>query len=139
MFTLSGVQMSAILVVDDDPGVLKMMANVLSLTGHQARTAASGVEALKLLGIRPEDEAVELPDLILLDIMMPKCDGYTVAKLLRDNPRTRAIPILVVSALAELSKLFTATVQVEGFLNKPFAPDELLAAVSGVLRRRKPA
>ena len=79
----------------------------------------------------------EKPDLVILDLMMPKLDGYMLAKLIRDNPRTRAISILAVSALREMSRLFTATVQVDGFLTKPFAPEDLIGSVAKILEKRR--
>ena len=127
--------MVCILVSDDDVSILKLMATILTKAGHTVTTSSSGFDTLKRLGIRPEDASIELPDLIILDIMMPKCDGYTAAKLIRDHPRTRAIPILAVSALRELSRLFTTTVEVQGFLSKPFSPEELIACVANIIQR----
>ena len=125
------------MVSDDDASVLKLMATILAKAGHKVSTCLSGLETLKKLGIQPEDPAVELPDLLVLDIMMPKSDGYTVGTVIRNNPRTRGIPILVVSALREMSRLFTATVQVDGFLTKPFAPEYLISNVAKILEKRK--
>ncbi|MBI5242409.1 MAG: response regulator [Elusimicrobia bacterium] len=131
--------MAHILIADDEPSVLKLMAAILAKAGHTIATSSSGSEALKKLGIRPEDASIEPPDLVVLDIMMPKLDGYLVGQLIRNHPRTRAIPILAVSALRELSRLFTATVEVQGFLHKPFAPDELIGCVAKILDRSKSA
>ena len=131
--------MAHILIADDDPSVLKLMATILTKAGHTVTASSSGFDTLKRLGIRPDDASVEPPDLIILDIMMPKCDGYTAGKLIRDHPRTRAIPILAVSALRELSRLFTTTVEVQGFLNKPFSPEELVACVAKILEHPKSA
>ena len=125
------------MVSDDDASILKLMAAILTKAGHKVSTCSSGLETLKKLGIQPEDASVELPDLLVLDIMMPKSDGYTVGTVIRNNPRTRGIPILVVSALREMSRLFTATVQVDGFLTKPFAPEDLIGNVAKILAKRK--
>lgn len=129
--------MAQIMVSDDDASVLKLMATILTKAGHKVVTCTSGLETLKKLGIQPDDPAQELPDLLVLDIMMPKSDGYTVGTVIRNNPRTRGIPILVVSALREMSRLFTATVQVDGFLTKPFAPEDLIGNVAKILDKRK--
>ena len=131
--------MAHILVSDDDAGVLKLMATILSRAGHKVTTCASGIETLQRLGLQPEDASVELPDLLILDIMMPKSDGYTIGTVVRNNPRTRGIPILVVSALQELSRLFTATVQVDGFLTKPFAPEDLINSAKQILAKQAQA
>ncbi|MBI5242415.1 MAG: response regulator [Elusimicrobia bacterium] len=129
--------MAEVLVVDDDADVRKMMAAILDKAGHKVSTCASGQETLKELGIQPNDASVELPDLLVLDIMMPKSDGYTVGTAIRNNPRTRGIPILVVSALHDMSRLFTATVQVDGFLTKPFDPADLIGNVAKILDKRR--
>ena len=115
-----------ILVVDDEERIRSLLKAYLTQEGFRVVTAANGREALSVAGR-------ERPDLIILDIMMPRLDGYMVGKLTKDHPRTRGIPILVISALREVSRLFTATVQVDGFLNKPFAPEELLAFVAKIL------
>lgn len=129
--------MARILISEDDENVLKVTAKILSKAGHKVSTCTSGLEALRQLGLEPADASVELPDLIILDIMMPKMDGYAVGTVIRSVARTRAIPILVVSALREMSPLFTATVQVNGFLTKPFSPEDLLAEVAKILGQRK--
>jgi CheY-like chemotaxis protein len=129
--------MADILVVDDDADGRKVMTAVLNKAGHKVVACASGVEALKELGVRPHDASVELPDLLVLDIMMPKADGYEVGTAIRNNLRTRAIPILMVSALSQMGRLFTATVQVEDFLTKPFDPETLIGSVKRILDKRK--
>ena len=125
--------MAKILVVDDAADVLWMEAAILNKAGHQVATCASGLEALKKLGIEPAEASVELPDLVVLDLMMPQTDGYTVATLIRNTPRTRGVPILVVSALHEMSSPFTAAVRVDGFLSKPFPPEDLIGNVAKIL------
>jgi CheY-like chemotaxis protein len=130
--------MANILIADDDVGVVELMATILSKAGHQVSTSGTGLETLRHLGLQPDDAAVQLPDLIVLDIMMPKSDGYTVGTVIRNNPRTRTIPILVVTALREMSRLFSATVKVDGFLTKPFSPEDLVGNVAKILSHRKP-
>jgi len=129
--------MAQIMVSDDDTSVLKLIATILAKAGHKVTTCASALDTLKKLGLQPDDPAVDLPDLLVLDIMMPKSDGYTVGTVIRNNPRTRNIPILVVSALREMSRLFTATVQVDGFLTKPFAPEDLIGSVAKIIEKRR--
>jgi CheY-like chemotaxis protein len=131
--------MARILICDDDATILQLMAAILTKAGHKVATCASGLETLKRLGVQPNDPAMELPDLLVLDIMLPKMDGYTIGKLIKDHPRTRAIPILAFSALREMSRLFTETVLFDGFLNKPFSPEELVACVTKSLEHSKPA
>jgi CheY-like chemotaxis protein len=129
--------MSQVMVCDDDERVLKMMATILTKAGHSVVTCACGAEALSRLGIAPEEADIEPPDLLVLDIMMPKTDGYAIGAILREHPRTREIPILAVSALPLLSRLFTSAVRVDGFLSKPFAPEALVASAAKVLEGRQ--
>ena len=124
------------MVVDDDADVRQGLSAILGSAGHKVSTCASGLEALKSLGIQPNDDSVDLPDLMVLDIMMPKSDGYVVGTAIRGNTRTRGIPILVVSALPQMSRLFTATLPVDGFLTKPFDPKRLIDVVAKLIGKR---
>jgi CheY-like chemotaxis protein len=126
--------MAHILIIDDDPTVLKLIAAILARAGHTITTDSSGSAALKTLGAISSDSEPEPPALIILDIMMPKMDGYLIGRAIRDAPRTRDIPLIIVSALQEMSRLFTATVEVQGFIRKPFSPEELIAEVGRVLK-----
>ena len=128
--------MAEVLVVDDDADVCKLMTAVLSKAGHKVATCASGTEALRDLGIEPDDASAGLPDLLVLDIMMPRPDGNTVANVIRDHPRTRELPILVISALKELRILGMTKARVDGFMVKPFDPDVLVGNVAKMLDRR---
>ncbi|MCX5794265.1 MAG: response regulator [Elusimicrobia bacterium] len=125
--------MAHIMVVDDDRGIVSLIKTLLNKAGHRVTTSGSGQDALKKLGMEPDAPSAELPDLLLLDIMMPEVDGYKVGTVIRERERTRGIPIVVVSALRDLSPIFNATVKVEGFLTKPFAPEDLLALVAKIL------
>ncbi|MCX5794977.1 MAG: response regulator [Elusimicrobia bacterium] len=129
--------MAEVLFVDDDADLTTLMAHSLSKAGHHVATCASGLEALSRLGIEPNDASAKSPDLLVLDIMMPKADGYVVATLIRNTPHTRNIPILVVSALHEMSRSFTATVRVDGFLPKPFSLEDLIGNVARILDQGK--
>lgn len=128
--------MAEVLVVDDDADVCRLMTVVLGKAGHKVATCASGTDALKNLGIEPEDPSAELPDLLVLDIMMPRPDGNTVANVIRGHPRTRELPILVISALKELRILGMTKARVDGFMVKPFDPDTLVGNVERMLDRR---
>ncbi|MDD5627446.1 MAG: response regulator [Elusimicrobia bacterium] len=128
--------MARIMVCDEDPEVLRLETAILTKAGHEVVACASGIAALKELGVQPEDASVALPDLLVLDIMMPVIDGYAVASIMRNSPRTRALPILVVSALAELRTSF-ADSEVNGFMTKPFTPESLTSAVAKILARCK--
>ncbi|MFA6004580.1 MAG: response regulator [Elusimicrobiota bacterium] len=129
--------MAHILIVDDDPVSVELMTTILREAGHRVSTGDSGLEALKILGIQPEDNSVELPDMVILDLMMPKSDGYTVGTLIRDHTRTKNLPILISSSLSEPSRLFSATVEVDGFLNKTKVVESLASTVGSILATKR--
>jgi len=131
--------MANILIVDDDPAIIELMTVMLGDAGHSISKCLSGLAALKQLGLNPENPKAEAPDLIILDIMMPGADGYTIATMIRGCERTRNIPILVASSVAELSPLFKTTVRIEGFMGKPFTEEDLLGKVKEILSYSKPA
>ncbi len=115
-----------ILVVDDDPPSVKMISFLLEEEGYDVITAANGVEAMRLL-----DERV--PDLIILDIMMPHIDGLEVCRRIRERSD---VPIIFLSAKGETSdRVQGLDMGADDYLAKPFEPAELLARVRAVLRR----
>ena len=121
--------MARLLIVDDEPTLVLLMSTVLEKEGHTVETAANGQEALIKLGVAPDDASAVLPDLILLDIMMPIFDGFGVAAALTDHPRAGRVPIMIVTAKGDMRPLFEAMPQVAGFFQKPFTPTALREAV----------
>lgn len=130
--------MANLLIVDDEPSLVLLMRTVLEKVGHTVAEAGNGREALVKLGVEPENPSAALPDLILLDVMMPLLDGVGVAKALRGHPRAGKIPILIVTAKGDMRPLFEAMPQVSGFFQKPFTPTGLREAVLRALEP-KPA
>ncbi len=122
--------MARLLIVDDEPSLVMLMRAVLEKVGHTVADAANGAEALARLGVSPDDASVELPDLILLDVMMPVLDGFGVAAALKEHPRAGKVPILIVTAKGDMRPLFEAMPQVAGFFQKPFTPAGLREAVA---------
>ncbi len=121
--------MSKILIIDDDTAILELIKVNLELLGHEAITASDGVRGFALA-------RQELPDLIILDVMMPDVDGFTVASRIRNNPSTKDIPILMLTALSMIqdkTKGFDAGV--DDYLVKPFELEELKLRVRALLRR----
>jgi DNA-binding response OmpR family regulator len=109
-----------ILVVDDDPGVVELICYNLEKAGFMVETAADGVMALK------KARAVS-PDAILLDLMMPELDGFSVCESLRRDPATSTIPIMVVSAArSEFARLNGMNSGANEFVSKPFSPKRLI-------------
>ncbi len=122
--------MARLLIVDDEPTLVLLMRTVLEKSGHAITEAGNGQEALLKLGVAPEDASVELPDLVLLDVMMPIMDGVATAAAMREHPRAAKIPILIVTAKGDLRPLFETMPQVAGFFQKPFTPAGLREAVA---------
>jgi CheY-like chemotaxis protein len=127
--------MARLLVVDDEPSVVLLMRFVLEKAGHTVDEARNGQEALAKLGVEPKDESKTLPDLVLLDIMMPVLDGHAAAKRLQEDPRTAQLPILVVTAKGDMRHLFDSMPAVAGFFPKPFDPQTLRETVARVTAR----
>ncbi|MEG3875872.1 response regulator [Microcoleus sp. herbarium7] len=120
-----------ILIVDDVPNNLHLLAKILSKQGYKTRTAPDGQLALRSIELTP-------PDLILLDIMMPDMDGYTVCKTLKASPATKDIPIIFISALNEVfDKVKAFEVGGTDYITKPFQEKEVLARVSNQIMQRQ--
>lgn len=122
-----------ILVVDDEPDAVELIEFNLKSAGFEVVTASDGAEAIK--------RALALmPDLILLDIMLPEVDGMEVCKTLRRDPVTAGIPIIMLTAkAAEIDRVLGLELGADDYVTKPFSPRELVLRVKGLLRRGKPA
>jgi DNA-binding response OmpR family regulator len=115
-----------ILVVDDDALILRLVRTNLDKVGYKVLTAINGEEALDIV-------ASELPDLVVLDLMLPKMDGYEVCRRIREFS---LVPVVMLTAKGEqVDKLKGFEMGADDYLTKPFAPPELLARVQAVLRR----
>lgn len=118
-----------LLVVDDEPNLLRAVAACLKTAGYEVSTARSAREALVQLA-----EAV--PDLLVSDIRMPGMDGYQLARQLRGSPRTDLVPIVFLTAKDETSdRVEGFRAGVDAYLTKPFEPEELIAVVKGIFNR----
>ena len=120
-----------ILVVDDDPDIARFVEVNLRSAGYDVSVASDGAEALEKAGTLR-------PDLVLLDVMMPRIDGFEVAQRLRRNPQTSNTSIIMLTAKAlSTDKVLGLTAGADDYIIKPFDPIELLARVKGTLRRAK--
>ncbi|MFZ0063340.1 MAG: response regulator transcription factor [Pyrinomonadaceae bacterium] len=118
-----------LLVVDDEPNLLRAVAACLKAEAYEVTTARSGREALLQLA-----EAV--PDLVVSDIRMPGMDGYQLARQLRGSPRTALVPIVFLTAKDETAdRIEGFRAGIDAYLTKPFEPEELIAVVNGILSR----
>lgn len=125
--------MARILVVDDERDVVTLIRFLLEKDGHQVVEAFNGAQALAKLGVEPRGEAAELPDLVILDVMMPIVDGFTVCKKAGEDPRTRGIPVVVLTAKGQMRELMQSAPNVASQVEKPFDPQRLRDVVRGVL------
>jgi len=117
-----------VLVVDDVPVNVKLLADLLSVKGYDVVTAASGTEALEKI-------AKEQPGLVLLDVMMPGMSGYDVCRKIRENPATAMLPVVMVTALDPAKERVKGIeAGADDFLMKPINQPELLARVKSLLR-----
>ena len=122
-----------VLIVDDDPVFVKATKTVLESKNYQVSTAFDGVEGLQ----KAQDEK---PDMIILDIIMPTKDGFTVCEQLKDDPQLSKIPVLIMTSFAkhkgETNIPVSAGLELEAedYVDKPVSPDELLRRVERMLK-----
>ena len=117
----------SILVVDDDPEIVTMLATRLSKRGYKVATANDGSSALD---IAKRDK----PDVVLLDVMMPGKSGWEVARALKQDPATQGTKIVMVSAIGEKTNEITAPIYgADAHVDKPFEFDKLERVISGLL------
>jgi len=123
---------ATVLVVEDEPQIQELVAVNLEHSGHRVLRASSAEEAQAAI-------RAELPDVLVLDWMLPGESGLSFARRLRADERTRELPILMLTARAmEQDKLSGLEAGADDYLTKPFSPKELAARIKAVLRRRAP-
>ena len=119
-----------ILAVDDEPELTELMHYHLVRAGHDVTTAANGWEAIHCIRARR-------PDIILLDLMLPDLDGFGVCEILRRDPATATIPIIIVSAWASPdSRNLGLELGALDYVTKPFSPHDIVARVNRILAAR---
>ncbi len=117
-----------ILVVDDEPDLVELVSFNLRAEGYEVITAANGMEALN-------QARAALPDLIVLDLMMPELDGLSVCEILRRLPSTAPIPVIMLTAWkSELTRIIGLDTGAEDYITKPFSPRDLVTRVKSALR-----
>jgi two-component system, OmpR family, response regulator RpaB len=116
------------MIADDEDSIRKVLKTRLSLRGYSVLTAADGQETLDIFDARA-------PDLLVLDIMMPRLDGYAVCETLREKS---AVPIIMLTALSDVAdRIFGLKMGADDYMVKPFSPNELEARIDCILRRVK--
>jgi len=122
-------QKNHILIVEDEEDILELIRFNLEQNGFVCSVAGSGEKGLKMARLRQ-------PDLMILDIMLPGIDGHDVCKLLKNDPETQDIPILMLTAkVGEDDIVHGLNIGADDYVTKPFSPKELVARVRAVLRR----
>src|SRR5687768_5978581 len=120
---------STILIVEDDPDILELVQYNLQRKGFVVVTSSNGEDGLKLAKERT-------PHLIVLDLMLPGMGGLTVCQRLKEDVRTREIPVIMLTAKSEENDIITGLeMGADDYVAKPFSPKELVARVRAILRR----
>ena len=121
--------MREILIVDDDAELVELLSFNLKQAGYVVDTAFNGVTAIK-------KARAHKPDLIVLDIMMPELDGFAVCEILRRDPTTTSIPIMMLTALSsELGRMAGLGSGANDFITKPFSPRALIVRIEALLEK----
>ena len=116
-----------VLVVDDEVYILHILDFILGAENYDVITAMNGEQAL-------EKVREEKPDLIVLDIMMPKLDGYETCRLIKSDPKTKAIPVILLTAKGrEVDQKLGREVGASDYITKPFSPSKLIDRVQSIL------
>lgn len=131
--------MARLFIVDDERDVVTLLKFLLEKDGHEVQTAYDGEEALAKLGVEPpaQDGAAPVPDLIIMDVMMPVLDGYAVSSKLASCARTRGVPLIVLTGKGEMRELFDRAKNVAAYIEKPFDPHKLRELISGMLEGKR--
>jgi phosphate regulon transcriptional regulator PhoB len=121
-----------VLVVEDEPDIRRLVVLHLERDGFRCRTATSGSDALR-------EVKTAVPDLVVLDLMLPELDGLEVCRRLRGDTSTASVPIIMLTAKSdEVDRIVGLEVGADDYVGKPFSPKELVARVRAVLRRARP-
>jgi DNA-binding response OmpR family regulator len=124
---LEGEAVKRILVVDDEPHILKLVAFSLKSGGYEVLEATDGLSAISVV-------QAEQPDLVLMDVMMPTLDGYEACRRLKADPATADIPVIMLTAKTQSTEHKTGyDVGAADYINKPFTPKDLVAHVRELL------
>jgi DNA-binding response OmpR family regulator len=118
-----------VLIVEDDPDLVELLSFNLRASGFAVGTATDGLDAIK------KARSI-IPDLILLDLMLPELDGFGVCEILRRDPATAGIPIIMVTAMSsQFARLAGMEAGANDFITKPFSPKQLISRVHEILGR----
>lgn len=124
-------KLKSILCIEDEPEMIDLIRLILGRRGFDVKGANGGMEGLKMI-------RQEMPDLILLDLMMPDMDGWEVYQQIKADEKTKFIPVIVVTAKAQsIDRVLGLHIaKVDDYIAKPFSPQDLLTSVERVLQSR---
>jgi DNA-binding response OmpR family regulator len=121
--------MAKILIAEDEPDIRELVAFMLRFAGYEVVAASNGEEAV-------QTATKELPDLILMDVRMPRMTGYDACRLMKANPTLQDVPVVFLSAKGQESEIQSGLdAGAEEYLLKPFSPDELTSRVRSILSK----
>lgn len=122
-----------LLVIEDDPDILKLLDRTLTIKGYRVVTASNGYDGLKII-------RKERPELVITDIMMPKIDGFNLVHRLRIDPETRTIPVIFITVtyIAREDREFALNIGATRFIQKPIDFDRFLKTVTDLLEEGEP-
>jgi two-component system, OmpR family, response regulator VicR len=129
--SLMNANLKSILCVEDEPEMIDLIRLILGRRGFEVKGAAGGAEGLKII-------RQDLPDLVLLDLMMPDMDGWEVYQQMKADEKTKNIPVIVVTAKAQsIDKVLGLHIaKVDDYITKPFSPQDLMNSVDKVLKSK---
>jgi two-component system, OmpR family, response regulator VicR len=127
---MSPEKISRIIYIEDDPDMIDLVSLILNRRGYSVQGADGGVKGLELV-------ISELPDLVLLDLMMPDLDGWDVYQQMKAQAKTRNIPVIVITAKAQAIDrvLGLRIAKVDDYICKPFSPNELIASIDRIIEK----
>jgi two-component system, OmpR family, response regulator VicR len=127
---MSPEKIHRIIYIEDDPDMIDLVSLILSRRGYSVQGADGGVKGLDLV-------LSELPDLVLLDLMMPDLDGWDVYQQMKAQTKTRNIPVIVITAKAQAIDrvLGLRIAKVDDYICKPFSPNELIASIDRIIEK----
>lgn len=121
--------MARILIAEDEPDIRELVAFTLRFAGHEVNTTSNGEEALQVA-------SQTVPDLVLMDVRMPRMTGYDACRAMKSDPSLRDIPVVFLSAKGQDAEIQTGLdAGAEEYLLKPFAPDQLVERVRTILSK----
>ncbi len=121
--------MARILIAEDEPDIRELVAFTLRFAGHEVTPTANGEEAFN-------QASIVMPDIILMDVRMPKMTGYEACRAMKADPKLKDIPVVFLSAKGQDSEIQTGIeAGAEEYLLKPFAPDQLTERVKAILAK----